>query len=204
MSAAMLLTIATAILLATIAFSVFSLARRLSQLERRVAPWGAKHLLQGPLEGSKLVSQVVVRLLNGDWRSIGGESPRPLLLVFLARGCGPCQALATHLRALERAWRKDVDVLILVKAPPGEAYDELHDLGLHELPASSSPFLFDIWGIRVVPYAVLLDRNGSVDTKGVVNTLEHLEYLVDLDAPARTVSYRITRPGEPAGAPASS
>jgi hypothetical protein len=198
-SAAVLAILATAALLASLALVVISLARRLARIERTVAPWGAKHLLQGPLEKSRLPSQVVVRKLDGSWSSIGGEAARPVLLVFVARGCEPCRALAAHLKTLERYWKQRIDVLLVFKQPPGEVYDELLELGISHLPATSSPFLFQVWSITAVPFAVVLDRDGSVDSKGVVNNLDHLEYLVDLESPATTVSYQIV-PGTGAAA----
>jgi hypothetical protein len=181
----------TCALALSLLFAVIALSRRLCAVDQRIPPWGARHLLQGPLEGSKLLSQIVIRKLDGSWGSVGGESERPLLLVFMTRACDACWGLASHLGTLERYWRGKVDLLVVFNHPPGESYDELSDLGLSALSTTSSPFLFDIWGIRGVPFAVLLDKNGVVHSKGLVNNLEHLEYLVDLESPSELVPYVI-------------
>lgn len=84
---------------------------------------------------------------------------RPLtLLTFTSHGCEVCKVLRPSLDALRRG------------------YPEIQ---LHEVDLDAARHVFDAFNVRSTPYAVAVDRAGTVRGRGIVNSLEQIEELVD-------------------------
>lgn len=80
------------------------------------------------------------------------------LLAFTSAGCEVCKVLRPSLDALRRG------------------YPEIQ---LREVDLDGSRAIFDAFNVRSTPYAVAIDRAGVVRGRGVVNSLEQIEELVD-------------------------
>jgi methylamine dehydrogenase accessory protein MauD len=104
------------------------------------------------------------------------------LLFFLSPTCPVCKTLLPVLRALAREERARVAVLLAGDGNPDEyrALVRAHDVA--DLDCVVSPVLGMTWQVPRVPYAVLLDPAGTIRSKGLVNTREHLESLLEADA----------------------
>ena len=81
------------------------------------------------------------------------------LIAFTAPTCEVCHALLPSLRAMERQYRD----LALVEV---------------ELGAPSQP-VFSAFNVKSTPYVVTVDRDGVVQGRGVANSLEQVEVLVE-------------------------
>jgi methylamine dehydrogenase accessory protein MauD len=162
---------------------VVALARQLGVLYERVAPVGALALGGGPQPGDR-APVVAASTLDGRTLNLGAPSAdgRKTLLFFLSPTCPVCKALLPVLRALAREERARIDVVLAGDGDP-DAYRALAGAhGVAELACVVSPVLGVTWQVPRVPYAVLLDAAGTIRSKGLVNSREHLESLLEADA----------------------
>lgn len=158
-----------------------ALSRQVGVLHERSAPLGAVIADKGPEIGDD-APKFELEDFSGRQVVIGGvrEDGRDTLLLFLAPNCPMCKKL------LPTAKRVTVDenlnVVVVSDGPREEhvAFLRKHDLG--DIPYVISANV----GIRLqigrVPYAVLIDSDGKIRAKGLVNTREHLESLVEAKA----------------------
>jgi methylamine dehydrogenase accessory protein MauD len=162
---------------------VVALARQIGVLSERIAPVGALTLGRGPAVGEQ-APVVAAVTLDGDGLDLGAPSRdgRALLLFFLSVSCPVCKALLPVLRALAREERARLRVVLAGDGNPDDYRTLVHSLGMDELPCVVSPTLGMTWQVPRVPYGVLLDASGSIRSKGLVNTREHLESLLEADA----------------------
>lgn len=80
------------------------------------------------------------------------------LLTFTSPGCEVCKVLRPSLDALRRG------------------YPEIQ---LREIDLDVARHVFDAFNVRSTPYAVAVDATGTVKGRGIVNSLEQIEELVD-------------------------
>lgn len=170
------------IVVAALVAIVVALARQVGILYERVAPAGALSIGRGPEVGDP-TPVVSAPLLGGGTLEIGGPSTdgRGTLLFFLSPTCPVCKTLLPVVRRLAREERSR---LRLVLASDGPAEDHLRfvrDNDLGDLPYALSTELGVAWRVPRLPWAALLDAGGSVRSKGLVNSREHLESLIEAD-----------------------
>lgn len=166
---------------------VFALARQIGVLHERLGPAGALLLRGGPQVGEAAPAWAGADLQGRPLR-LGGpsEDGRGTLLLFVAPGCPVCASLLPVARkiAAEEAAR-----LRVVFASDGEeaaqrSYASEH--GIDQFSYVVSTELGLAHGVGRLPHAVLIDAGGVVRAKGLVNSREHLESL--LEAQARGVA----------------
>ena len=138
---------------------VIALLRQVGVLHLRLSPTGALDTGEGP--------------------PLGERAPRPLtpegreaLVVFGSESCGMCRDLLPSATALARS---DPHLSVVV-ASTSSAF-----AGMAEPPATAvaDPVAVSAFRVKATPFAVYVDPDGVVRAKGIVNTLEHLESLVD-------------------------
>jgi thiol-disulfide isomerase/thioredoxin len=131
----------------------------------RMQPLGAP----GGIEGGPEIESVV--------EVPGVEDRQPAILLFLAPGCGLCDALIGSLPVFQKSY-PDVQ---LVAVPGGDSDErEFYAAKLDGIARSDLFYLYGDWNITGTPFAVGLDRSLTVRSTGVVNNLEHLEGLAAL------------------------
>ena len=128
-----------------------------------------------------------LRGIQSEAVAIGGPSERATLVFFLSPTCPVCKKLIPVLKALVRDERRQLQVVL---ASDGEAPEHLrfvNEQGLQALPYVLSTELGMGYRVSRLPYAVLLDRGGMVAAKGLVNSREQLDSLLnahDMGAPS--------------------
>jgi methylamine dehydrogenase accessory protein MauD len=178
------LTISTALLwiaVVALAATVYALARQIGVLHERIAPAGAL-TLSGGLQPGEPAPELTLTTLAGEpltLRASAGAG-RGLLLFFLSPTCPVCRSLLPVVRRManeERAW------LDVVLASDGSTLAEheayVKDKQLDTFPYVVSQELGVALGVGKLPYAALLDDQGVLAAKGIVNTREHLESLLE-------------------------
>jgi methylamine dehydrogenase accessory protein MauD len=160
-----------------LAVLVFGLARQVGILHERVAPMGAMSSDQGPAVG-EIAPTLVAATLAGDRMSVGGPSPRGgnSLLLFVSPACPVCKKLLPIARSFAHAER--VDVVLVGDGDVAEQRAMVREFGLENLPYLHSPQVGMTFRVGKLPYAVLLDSQGVIRAKGLVNNREHLESLL--------------------------
>ncbi len=159
---------------------VVALVRQVGVLHERVAPAGALVGREGPRIG-----EAAPRFALPDWSgtplTIGGVDPdgKSTLLVFVSPTCPVC---ATILSILDSVVRTEPHRLRLVLASDGPREEHeafVHGHGMTERSYVLSTELGLAYQVGKLPYAVLIDADGVLRAKGLVNTREHLESLFE-------------------------
>ena len=80
------------------------------------------------------------------------------LLAFTSPTCEVCKVLAPSLAALRRGYR---------------------DVRVHTVDLDDARSVFDAFKVRSTPYVVAVDQHGVVKGRGVVNSLEQIEEVLE-------------------------
>lgn len=156
--------------------AVFALARQVGILYERVAPMGALMIDSGPAVGEAPPRFDLIDL-DGAPVAVGSSGARSQLLFFLSPTCPVCKKLLPILKSIaeaEAAW------LRIVFASDGEREEHAafrRRAGIEAFPYLLSADLGMAFRVGKLPYAVLLDEQGRVRAKGLVNSREQLESL---------------------------
>jgi methylamine dehydrogenase accessory protein MauD len=153
---------------------VIALARQIGILFERVAPMGALMTDSGPKIGEASPKFALQAL--GSGRSVGAPTGRALLIFFLSPTCPVCKKLLPVLKSAQKA-EKGFDIVLASDgdAPKHEAFITSHRLD--QFPYVLSSDLGIAYRVSRLPYGVVLDGEGTVRAKGLINNREQLESL---------------------------
>ena len=167
------------VLLLIVAALQFALLRQVGVIHERIAPMGALTLDKGPKEGE---SAPVFDLLDLKKRRVklGGESAagKSTLIFFLSPTCPVCKKMLPILKSSARSEARRLEIIL---ASDGDAPEHERFVGaqnLTDFPYVLSQELGMTYRVGKLPYAVLIDEAGVVRAKGLINTREHLESLI--------------------------
>ena len=167
------------IVVVILALTVLALVRQIGVLHERVAPLGALST-KNAVEVGQAAPQFDVIDLAGRPLHIGGRSPdgRSQLLLFVSPSCPMCKKLLPVARSFARSERRGVALLLMGDGdrPSHEALIAEHRL--QDVPFALAPIVGINLGIGKLPQAVLIDPEGVIRSKGIVNSREHLESLL--------------------------
>jgi methylamine dehydrogenase accessory protein MauD len=166
-----------------LAVAVAALARQIGVLHERVAPAGALLGRESPRPGEPAPVLDVT-----DWagRPLRLGAPDPdgasTLLLFVSPDCPVCKVVLPVARSLRAA---EGGRLRLVVASDGER--ERHAAFVREQRLERERYVLSgalglAWQVPRLPYAALVDAQGIVRARGLVNTREHLESLLEARA----------------------
>ncbi len=159
---------------------VLALARQIGVLHERIAPMGALTIDRGPAVGEK---PPVFELSDLAHRPIKIGAPNPdrrsMMLMFVSPTCPVCKKLLPIVKSLAR---EEAEWLDVVFTSDGEVAEQERFVRFHRL--ESFPFVLSAqlgmsYRVGKLPYVVLIDEEGVVRAKGLVNTREHLESIVE-------------------------
>lgn len=180
MSEALLISqIALWVLLLVMAGLQLALLRQIGVIHERIAPMGALTLDKGPKEGE---SAPLFDLLDLRKRrvKIGGINPsgKSTLIFFLSPTCPVCKKMLPILKSATRTESNWLEIILASdgEAPEHERFVAAQNLG--DFPYLLSQELGMTYRVGKLPYAVLIDETGVVRAKGLINTREHLESLI--------------------------
>ena len=159
---------------------LLGLLRQVGLLHERSSPMGAMITDHGPDIGD---AAPVFDLPDhaGATVRIGGSSAegRPTLLMFTAPTCPVCDKLFPLIKSIARA--EKFAVVMISDGQPDEHQRFLakHELGDIRYVVSAEVGM--AFQVGKIPYGVLLDAEGVIRAKGLTNTREHLESLLEAD-----------------------
>lgn len=165
---------------------LWALSRQVGVLFERVAPMGALVTDSGPAVGSES-PQFTLTGIQSEPVQIGGFAAKPTLVFFLSPTCPVCKKLLPVLKALQRDEQRAVSVVLASDGEQAEHLRFVAEQGLGGMPYVLSTELGLGYRVSRLPYAVLLDRGGIVAAKGLVNSREQLDSLLnahDLGTPS--------------------
>jgi methylamine dehydrogenase accessory protein MauD len=168
------------ILVIGLSLVVLALVRQLGVLHERITPVGALMLAKG-LKVGEMAPALTVADLSDRSLSIGGPRAdgRSTLLMFVSPTCPVCKALLpvlTSSRKSEQSW------LEIVLASDGDVASQREFVAaqrLHAFPFVISASLGMAYQVSRLPFAVLIDADGILKARGIINSREHLESLFE-------------------------
>lgn len=154
---------------------VFALARQIGILFERISPVGAMVNDSGPKLG-EVTPAFNLPSLTGGLIQIGAVSPKHTLIFFLSPTCPICKKLLPVLKSIRQSetW---LDVVLASDGEEARHHDFIARAELEQFPYVISEQLGVTYRVARLPFAVLLDGEGVVRAKGLVNTREQLESL---------------------------
>jgi|SRR5687768_9505713 len=167
------------LVVALLSVLVILLARQMGLIYRRLGSAPARMENDGPAIGES-VPEMTVRTLAGETKIIGGSNLISRLLVFVSVGCPACNLVAPAVRAVSKKERSALETLIVsISADERAVRDFVKRNKLLEVPCIISNELAKRYEIHGPPYGVLLDRDGVVRAKGLINNMDHIESLIN-------------------------
>jgi methylamine dehydrogenase accessory protein MauD len=157
---------------------VWALSRQVGVLFERVAPMGALVTDAGPAVGAASPSFALTGI-QSESVTIGGPARKPTLIFFLSPSCPVCKKLIPVLKALVRDERRALSVVLASDGEQAEHLQFVREQGLDSMPYVLSTDLGMSYRVSRLPYAVLLDAQGTVAAKGLVNSREQLDSLLN-------------------------
>lgn len=160
---------------------VLALSRQLGILHERVAPAGALMPTSGPKVG-ELTERLDLKNIQDGALSIGGAGDGGLatFILFISPTCPVCKSLVPTAKSLVKSESRRMQ---LVFASDGDALEQhqryAKDLGLDDYHYVLSELLGRTFEVSKLPFAVLIGADGILKSKGLVNTREHMESLIE-------------------------
>jgi methylamine dehydrogenase accessory protein MauD len=157
-----------------------ALLRQIGVIHERIAPMGALMLDKGPKEGESAPAFDLVDISQRRVR-IGGPNTerRSSLLFFLSPTCPVCKKMLPILRSLAHTESRWLDIVLASDGEPDEHKRFFSANRLEEFPYVLSRELGMTYRVGKLPYAVLIDEAGVIRAKGLINSREHLESLIE-------------------------
>ncbi|MEX0701397.1 MAG: redoxin domain-containing protein [Planctomycetales bacterium] len=151
--------------------------RQIGLLHRRIPPTGARMAQPGPDVGQK-APDFSEMALDGSLVTLSDTALARTLLVFMSVTCQACADLAPAIRSVAASERKLLRVIIVAKGGKSEVSEFARENHLLDIPTIVAPELQELYDVHASPYGILVERNLQVRSKGVLNTLEHLDSLL--------------------------
>lgn len=170
-------TIVSWIVILLLAVALLALARQVGVLHMRVAPAGALTTSAGPAVGSAAAA-IPATTIEGTTTTVGGHLHGvPLrLLMFVSPSCPLCKNLIPMAKSFARDER--VQLVFIGDDDVGSQRQMIAEHGLGGYQFINGPEVGQAYEVAKLPYAVLMDEHGTILSKGLVNSREHLESLV--------------------------
>jgi methylamine dehydrogenase accessory protein MauD len=169
---------------------LFALTRQVGILHERVAPAGALQPTSGPKVG-EITEKIRVTSLDGNEFDIGGsgDGQNIKFILFISPTCPVCKELVPTAIALIGSEAQRMELFF---ASDGENMQQhksyVTDLEITDYPYFVSERLGLAYQVSKLPFAVLIDGDGVLRSKGLVNTREHMESLIEaMDTGVATV-----------------
>jgi methylamine dehydrogenase accessory protein MauD len=180
MTAVAVSNIALWVVVLTLALVVLALLRQVGVLHERIAPAGALMLNRGLNVGERVP---MLDVLDLDGRELRLGAPRSdgksTLLVFVSPTCPICKTLLPILKYGRKDERDWLEVILASDGEPPEHRQFVTEQGLTGLPYVLSAPLGLAFQVSRLPFAALLDPQGVLRARGLVNSREHLESLFE-------------------------
>ena len=180
MTALAVSNVALWILVLVLAAVVLALVRQVGVLHERIAPAGALMLQRGLAVGEP-APLLEVADLEGQAHRLGAARAdgRSTLLLFVSPTCPVCKSLLPAVKSSRRDERRWLDVILASDGDSTEQREFVRNQGLDGIPYVVSGALGLAYQVSRLPFAALLDEQGILRARGLVNSREHLESLFE-------------------------
>ena len=168
------------VLVIVLAIVVVALVRQVGVLHERIAPAGALMLAKG-LKIGELAPALQVTDLNDHALTLGGPRADGLstLVMFVSPTCPVCKTLLPVLTASRRSEQAWLDITLASDGDLASQRDFIDSHGLGAFRYVVSAPLGMAYQVSRLPFAVLIDEQGVLRARGLINSREHLESLFE-------------------------
>lgn len=155
---------------------IFALVRQVGILHERISPMGALVTDKGPEVGD-LAPSLTVNDIAGRPVQIGRPAAhaKGRLLLFVSPSCPICKKLLPIAKSFSRGER--LEVVLVGDGDLEEQRRMIREHGLEDETYVNAPQVGLAFQVGKLPYAILIDADGVIRAKGLVNSREHLESL---------------------------
>ncbi len=160
---------------------IVALVRQIGVLYERVAPAGALMVGGGPKVGEQVPVMELPSITGEQPVRLGGERAdgRSTLVFFLSPTCPVCHALLPALLSMLKRERDWLDGVLASDSDPERQRRYVAENRLEGLPFVLSTELGITYQVGKLPYAALIDQAGILRARGLINSREHLESLLE-------------------------
>lgn len=157
--------------------AVFALARQVGVLFERIAPMGALVNESGPKVGQATPRFRLASLTGPAAVEIGPREGRATLVFFLSPTCPVCKKLLPILKSARLGEARWLDIVLASDGEEDRLRRFIDVAGLSEFPFVNSTELGLAYRVSRLPFAVLLAADGTIRSKGLINSREQLDSL---------------------------
>jgi methylamine dehydrogenase accessory protein MauD len=148
------------------------LSWRLEQLQATTP----KRLGREGLKPGKKAPDFTLPSAAGSEVSLHDFTGRKVLLVFTQAGCGPCQAVVPELNRLVPG---DPQILVVNNGDPETTRQWSAEVGARFPVLAQDQFaIARKYEVFATPFAFLIDAKGVIVSKGIVNSRQHIRYVL--------------------------
>jgi methylamine dehydrogenase accessory protein MauD len=159
---------------------VYALARQVGVLHQRLGPAGALMLNQTAKVGAKS-PEFDLSTLDNTSIEIGKKrnDGRSTLLMFVSPDCPVCAQLMPALKSIASTESSWMELVFASDGDPEQHRAFRKSKQLNDYSYVLSGELGMSYQIGKLPYAVLLNEEGTVASQGLCNSREHIESLIE-------------------------
>jgi len=169
------------VLVVVLSLLVLALSRQVGILHERVAPAGALMPTSGPKVG-ELTEELALTSILDHSLTVGGTAANGLasFILFISPTCPVCKSLVPTAKSLVSSESHRMQLLFASDGDELEQHQRYaKDLDLGDYSYVLSEALGRAFEVSKLPFAVLIGADGILKGKGLVNTREHMESLIE-------------------------
>jgi methylamine dehydrogenase accessory protein MauD len=158
---------------------ILVLARQVGVLHLRVHPAGARVIPVGPPIGT-VAPRATLTDIEGKHPplEIAPGMPAGVVLLFVSSSCVACEDLLPAIRPVMRETSRELRWALIVRGKR-PFLEFRRNYGLDFLLVAQDPAINELFQVSQSPYTVIISKDGMVLAKGITNTMEHLESLIE-------------------------
>lgn len=157
--------------------AVFALARQVGVLFERIAPMGALVNDSGPQIGAASPRFTLPSLTATGPVTIGPREGRATLVFFLSPTCPVCKKLLPILKSARSGEAGWLDIVLASDGDEAKLARFIGTADLAAFPVVNSTELGLAYRVSRLPFAVLIAPDGTIRSKGLINSREQLDSL---------------------------
>ena len=168
------------VLVAGLSLVILALVRQVGVLHERITPVGALMLAKG-LKVGELAPTLTMPDLTERSVTIGGPRVDGLstLVMFVSPTCPVCKALLPVLKSSRKSEQSWLEVYLASDGDLASQKEFVAAHGLETFPYVVSSALGMAYQVSRLPFAVIIDADGVLKARGLINSREHLESLFE-------------------------
>ena len=151
-----------------------AMARQIGILLERISPVGAMMNDSGPKLG-EVAPKMVIPSLTSNAVTLGVPALKSSLVFFLSPSCPVCKKLIPVLKEMQISEGNWLQIYLASDGPEAKHRKFIDEQDLHGMPYLLSEQLGVTYKVARLPFAVLMDEEGVVKSKGLVNSREQIE-----------------------------